>query len=68
MIEPDNRLFHILKTHGKVAARKYWLERMNGISRVEHLLRSINAGLVDPLEANRIIPLDEDERLNIDDV
>ncbi|EDL5693091.1 ATP-binding protein [Salmonella enterica subsp. enterica serovar Carmel] len=68
VIEPDNRLFHILKTHGKVAARKYWLERMNGISRVDHLLRSINAGLVDPLEANRIIPLDEDERLNIDDV
>nr|WP_290368385.1 hypothetical protein [Shigella sonnei] len=40
---------------------------MKGISRVEHLLRRINEGLVDPLEA-RIIPLDEDERLSIDDV
>ncbi|WP_179192322.1 hypothetical protein [Escherichia coli] len=39
-----------------------------GISRVEHLLRRINEGLVDPLEADRIIPLDEDERLSIDDV
>ncbi|KAB3088202.1 ATP-binding protein [Escherichia coli] len=67
VIEPDNRLFQILKTRGKVAARKYWLENMNGISRVEHLLRRINEGLVDPLEADRIIPLDEDERLNIDD-
>lgn len=35
--------------------------------RVEHLLRRINEGLVDPLEADRIIPLDEDERLSIDD-
>ncbi|AVJ73589.1 putative aTP-binding domain protein (plasmid) [Escherichia coli] len=35
---------------------------MKGISRVEHLLRRINEGLVDPLEADRIIPLDEDER------
>ncbi|MGT6957407.1 hypothetical protein ACRW7A_17980, partial [Escherichia coli] len=51
-----------------VAARKYWLENMKGISRVEHLLRRINEGLVDPLEADRIIPLDEDERLSIDDV
>ncbi|HHZ8159356.1 TPA: GspE/PulE family protein, partial [Escherichia coli] len=68
VIEPDNRLFQILKTRGKVAARKYWLENMKGISRVEHLLRRINEGLVDPLEADRIIPLDEDERLSIDDV
>lgn len=67
VIEPDNRLFQILKTHGKVAARKYWLNHMNGISRVEHLLYRINEGLVDPLEADRIVPLDEDERLNIDD-
>ncbi|EFX5861327.1 Flp pilus assembly complex ATPase component TadA, partial [Salmonella enterica] len=67
VIEPDNRLFQILKTRGKVAARKYWLENMHGISRVEHLLRRINEGLVDPLEADRIIPLDEDERLSIDD-
>ena len=62
------RVFSESEISGKVAARKYWLENMKGISRVEHLLRRINEGLVDPLEADRIIPLDEDERLSIDDV
>lgn len=40
---------------------------MQGISRVRHVLHKINDGLVDPLMANRIIPLDEDERLEVDD-
>ncbi|MET6598937.1 hypothetical protein WHZ76_26110 [Citrobacter portucalensis] len=34
---------------------------------VRHVLHKINEGLVDPLMANRIIPLDEDERLEVDD-
>ncbi|MEL7630936.1 ATPase, T2SS/T4P/T4SS family [Pectobacterium aroidearum] len=67
VIETNNRLFHLLKTEGKVAARQYWINHMQGISRVKHVLSKINDGLVDPLLANRIIPLDEDERLEVDD-
>ncbi|EHL5833729.1 Flp pilus assembly complex ATPase component TadA [Salmonella enterica] len=67
VIEPNNHLFHILKTKGKVEARNYWIQQMKGISRVEHLLHRINAGLVDPLISNSIVPLDEDERLGIED-
>lgn len=67
VIETNNRLFSLLKTQGKGAARKYWLSQMHGVSRVQHLLHKINEGLVDPLMASRIIPLDEDERLEVDD-
>lgn len=67
VIETNNRLFRLLKTEGKVAARQYWLNHMAGISRVRHVLHKISDGLVDPLMANRIIPLDEDERLEVDD-
>lgn len=67
VIETNNRLFSLLKTNGKGAARKYWLSQMKGVSRVHHLLHKINEGLVDPLMASRIIPLDEDERLEVDD-
>lgn len=67
VIETNNRLFKLLKTDGKVAARQYWINHMQGISRVRHVLHKINDGLVDPLMASRIIPLDEDERLEVDD-
>ncbi|HEY4436074.1 MAG TPA: ATPase, T2SS/T4P/T4SS family [Lelliottia sp.] len=67
VIETNNRLFKLLKTDGKVAARQFWINHMQGISRVRHVLHKINDGLVDPLMANRIIPLDEDERLEVDD-
>ena len=67
VIETTNRLFRILRAEGKVAARQYWLNHMQGISRVRHVLHKINDGLIDPLMANRIIPLDEDERLEVDD-
>ncbi|HBM0953160.1 ATPase, T2SS/T4P/T4SS family [Enterobacter kobei] len=67
VIETNNRLFKLLKADGKVAARQYWISHMQGISRVRHVLHKINDGLVDPLMANRIIPLDEDERLEVDD-
>lgn len=67
VIETDNRLLLRLKKEGKTAARQYWLEKMNGISRVRHLLHKLNEGLVDPLMADRIVPLDEDERLKVDD-
>ncbi|MGS6322373.1 GspE/PulE family protein, partial [Enterobacter hormaechei] len=67
VIETNNRLFKLLKTDGKVAARQYCINHMQGISSVRHVLHKIKEGLVDPLMANRIIPLDEDEGLELDD-
>ncbi|EFS2651755.1 Flp pilus assembly complex ATPase component [Salmonella enterica] len=64
VIRPDARLFHLLKTEGKEAARRYWTAN-GGISRRRHLLYKLGAGIVDPLEADETIPLDEDDVLQV---
>ncbi|HFG7806549.1 TPA: GspE/PulE family protein [Salmonella enterica subsp. enterica serovar Java] len=62
VIRPDAGLFHLLKTEGKDAARRYWTAN-GGITRRTHLLHKLGVGLVDPLEADETIPLDEDDVL-----
>ncbi|EFS2650748.1 Flp pilus assembly complex ATPase component [Salmonella enterica] len=64
VFRPDARLFHLLKTEGKEAARRYWTAN-GGISRRRHLLYKLGAGIVDPLEADETIPLDEDDVLQV---
>lgn len=66
VIRPDARLFHLLKTGGKEAARRYWMAN-GGITRRTHLLHKLGAGLADPLEADETIPLDEDNVLQVED-
>ncbi|HFW3088919.1 TPA: GspE/PulE family protein [Salmonella enterica subsp. enterica serovar Reading] len=66
VIRPDAGLFHLLKTEGKDAARRYWTAN-GGITRRTHLLHKLGAGLVDPLEADETIPLDEDDVLQVED-
>ncbi|EBX4463578.1 pilus assembly protein, partial [Salmonella enterica subsp. enterica serovar Muenchen] len=66
VIRPDARLFRLLKTGGKEAARRYWMAN-GGITRRTHLLHKLGAGLADPLEADETIPLDEDDVLQVED-
>lgn len=60
VIRPDARFMELFRHHGKLAARSYWVNELGGITRGQHLLRYINAGLVDPIDADYISPLDED--------
>ncbi|HEH8786878.1 TPA: Flp pilus assembly complex ATPase component TadA [Salmonella enterica] len=66
VIRPDARLFRLLKTGSKEAARRYWMAN-GGITRRTHLLHKLGAGLADPLEADESIPLDEDDVLQVED-
>ncbi|EIW3593213.1 Flp pilus assembly complex ATPase component TadA [Salmonella enterica] len=66
VIRPDARLFRLLKTGSKEAARRYWMAN-GGITRRTHLLHKLGAGLADPLEADETIPLDEDDVLQVED-
>lgn len=61
VVQPDAKLLDIYRQHGRLAARRYWHSQLHGITRHEHLMTYINAGQVDPLMANLISPLDEDE-------
>lgn len=65
-LDPDARLFRLLKTGSKEAARRYWMAN-GGITRRTHLLHKLGAGLADPLEADETIPLDEDDVLQVED-
>ena len=62
VIRPDARFMALWLSHGTAAARQHWLNT-GGISRRTHLLTRLNAGLIDPLQAEEIVPLDEDEVL-----
>ncbi|ASG86815.1 GspE/PulE family protein [Salmonella enterica] len=63
VVRPDATLFRLLVGQGKEAAKAYWLSEMGGITRRTHLLHKLNAGQVDPLDADLVVPLDEDEMM-----
>ena len=67
VIHPDTRFMQLLRHEGKTAARTYWRQHLSGITRVEHLKRHINAGRVDPLMAEEICPLNENDWLLLPD-
>jgi type II secretory ATPase GspE/PulE/Tfp pilus assembly ATPase PilB-like protein len=61
VIRPDASFMQFFRYLGKLVARSYWVHRMGGITRGMHLMRYINAGEVDPLDADKFSPLDEDD-------
>lgn len=60
VIRPDARFMQLYREQGKLAARSYWVHHMGGITRGAHLMRYIAAGEVDPIDADKLSPLDED--------
>nr|WP_159466316.1 ATPase, T2SS/T4P/T4SS family [Scandinavium goeteborgense] len=60
VIRPDARFMELFRHKGKLAARSYWVNELGGITRGQHLMRYLNEGLVDPIDADYISPLDED--------
>lgn len=60
VIRPDARFMELFRHNGKLAARSYWVNELGGITRGQHLMRYLNEGLVDPIDADYISPLDED--------
>lgn len=60
VIRPDARFMELFRHNGKLAARSYWVNELGGITRGQHLMRYLNDGLVDPIDADYISPLDED--------
>ncbi|MBA4823440.1 Flp pilus assembly complex ATPase component TadA [Pantoea ananatis] len=63
VMRTDARMMKIWLSDGPDAARLDWIKR-GGISRLMHLMRYLAEGRVDPLEADLICPLDEDEHLH----
>ncbi|WP_339057581.1 GspE/PulE family protein [Candidatus Regiella endosymbiont of Tuberolachnus salignus] len=65
VISPDAHFMQLYRAQGKQAARLYWHRALGGITRNTQLLQYINAGLIDPLEADCLSPLDEDSAMRL---
>ncbi|XUA21459.1 GspE/PulE family protein (plasmid) [Citrobacter sp. OP27] len=61
VVQPDVEMMSLYVKKGRLSARKYWRDTLHGITRNQHLMRLVNQGLVDPLLAHSVSPLDEDE-------
>jgi type II secretory ATPase GspE/PulE/Tfp pilus assembly ATPase PilB-like protein len=62
VVEPDDKLMDIYCKQGKNAARRYWVENLNGLTRNHILIHMINKGIVDPCEGERdVCMLDDDD-------
>ena len=48
---------------GKLQARRYWVNHMNGITMLRHALHLVWQGIVDPCSAEDVAPLDTDLHL-----
>lgn len=64
IIHTDAGFMEVYKRKGKLAARRYWMKNLGGVTRNKHVVTLINQGLVDPHAAQLICPLDEDTCLN----
>lgn len=60
VIAPDAKFYELYRTHSKIIARSYWHYKLGGITRNQHVIHYINNGIVDPLGAHAICPIDED--------
>ncbi|HEY3591065.1 MAG TPA: ATPase, T2SS/T4P/T4SS family [Buttiauxella sp.] len=61
VVEPDDILMDIYSSQGKNAARRYWVEKLGGLTRNAILIQMINEGIIDPCEGERdVCMLDDD--------
>ncbi len=55
IIIPDDEFMSYVKKDDKHGAEKYWLTRLNGRSMVEHMIDRVIEGVVDPIDAERVV-------------
>lgn len=60
----DRRLLDTFRRKGALEFRKYWVRERGGKTKTQHMISKINAGRIDPTDAERIgMPLHSDETL-----
>lgn len=61
VLVPNLGFMEMYRKAGKARARAHWVKNMGGITKCAHLIRRINAGMVDPRHGERAVgPLDDD--------
>ncbi|WP_354687254.1 ATPase, T2SS/T4P/T4SS family [Cupriavidus necator] len=63
-VVPNGEFMDIYRDRGKIAARKYWVTELGGVTKCQAMIRRINAGDVDPRDGEAdVSPLDTDLRM-----
>lgn len=61
-LEPTEKFMKAFVNGGHIAARKFWIEEMHGLTRNKVLIQRINEGLIDPVMGeSAVCLLNEDE-------
>jgi general secretion pathway protein E len=55
VLRPDARFYDFIRAGEKLRARDYWLRELGGINMTQHMLKKIQAGIVDPVMAEGAI-------------
>lgn len=64
VLQTDAALLDVFRKHGASALRRYWVRERGAVTKAAHMIQKINAGLIDPVDAERIVlPLDADQSL-----
>ncbi|MEJ7745701.1 MAG: ATPase, T2SS/T4P/T4SS family [Luteimonas sp.] len=62
VIIPTLAFMRTFREKGKAEARAFWMNEMGGISKIQHVIRRINEGVIDPIIGEKFIGLlDEDD-------
>lgn len=64
VLSTDQDLLSTFRRHGALALRRHWVLERGGITKAQHMIAKINAGVIDPSDAERIVlPLNADDLL-----
>jgi general secretion pathway protein E len=54
-IVPDQKFMDLLKDRNRVGARTYWIEKLGGMTMLEHAKRKMRKGMMDPREIESVV-------------
>ncbi|SHI11485.1 ATPase, T2SS/T4P/T4SS family [Pollutimonas bauzanensis] len=64
VLNTDHSQLSVYRRQGAMALRRYWVRERGGKTKAAHMIDKINAGEIDPVDAERIVlPLDADDPL-----
>ncbi len=64
VLNTDEAQLSVFRQGGARALRRYWVREQGGLTKTVHMIDKINAGLIDPVDAERVVsPLNADDPL-----
>jgi len=68
VISPDAKLLELITSHKKREAITYWRENLDGITMLDHALRKVLTGVLDPIQVASRVGMFNPKEIDIDKV